>query len=796
MLSQIMPIHPNRSIAVAIGAVVLSGVAAFPAVADLWSWPHSFTEGSAVGLTDLHGALAGQTLQDLGVPVENLRWEAQGFEIVLQTGALWLEPAVDGERVGAYFEGRGTVRFSPTGKRARGETAFWFGAEQLEPTEIQSAYFFTLRGKDLAEQLGIRAEPSVSLTDVAGYGQCKRAFRQLGLAPLHAFLNREGRSRGATYVIFPLGAMRTGSDSDSLLLYSFDPARRNAVVLAAGGHDEIASSPFTKFYFAPIVHERSAKQTWSPQGRANSYTTRLSMPKRLNSADLETTIRFAAEEGLRGLALALNSRLAVRSVTTADGTSLPFAQWTFATDGVNSDPQLLIDFGTALPTGEEQSLTVTASGKLFAPFGPNWVLVDEDTWFPQLDDPAGAHYELTLEVPAKQVPVAPGERVSDEVADGVRTVCFRTKRAQNRSSVYVGPFALMEGEADGTRLEVYTDRNQGSRVTGYDAFMDRTISVRDVEYSQVSYSMHEIENALRVFKRILGPIDLEVLRVASTPTGHGRGFEGLLLLSKFGGFASDNSRADLFRAHEVAHLWWGNQIDVQDWRADRWLGESFAEYMAMEYYTIRFEKPEQTKEWMRESWVRPVLGAANEPARTLLGQKRRERGSELHPLAEGTNNVYTKGPLVLHMLRNLFVLFHGSDEKFWELLQDFLEQHKGQLVTNEDFMVATEAKLGGQIGWFWDQWIYGSELPHIHWSSTMTQADGGWQVDVTARQDGTSAPFTIALPVFVDLGKGRQVRKFLDLSGPTGSTTIRVPTKPASVSVNDNFEVLAFVDRE
>lgn len=55
---------------------------------------------------------------------------------------------------------------------------------------------------------------------------------------------------------------------------------------------------------------------------------------------------------------------------------------------------------------------------------------------------------------------------------------------------------------------------------------------------------------------------------------------------------------------------------------------------------------------------------------------------------------------------------------------------------------------------------------------------------------------SLALAVYVELGDGRRMRQFLDLSQPTGRTVVKAPTKPKSVSVNDNFEVLAFIEKE
>ncbi|MBP7148230.1 MAG: hypothetical protein KBD01_11830 [Acidobacteria bacterium] len=86
-----------------------------------------------------------------------------------------------------------------------------------------------------------------------------------------------------------------------------------------------------------------------------------------------------------------------------------------------------------------------------------------------------------------------------------------------------------------------------------------------------------------MFRRLFLPLDLPAFWAVSTSTFHGRGFQGVLLLGGYAGFRSDYSSLDAFRAHEVAHQWWGNAVYVRDWPRDRWITESFAEIAAMKY---------------------------------------------------------------------------------------------------------------------------------------------------------------------------------------------------------------------
>src|SRR5205085_5894459 len=68
--------------------------------------------------------------------------------------------------------------------------------------------------------------------------------------------------------------------------------------------------------------------------------------------------------------------------------------------------------------------------------------------------------------------------------------------------------------------------------------------------------------------------------VTSIAAGHGQAFDGFLHLAD-STFASESPGAsELFRAHEVAHEWFGHKIGWKSYR-DQWLSEAFAEYAAM-----------------------------------------------------------------------------------------------------------------------------------------------------------------------------------------------------------------------
>ncbi len=736
-----------------------------------WRWLSSFTPTSDKGLVALHEELNAPRLDGVqGVLVQNLHWREELFDLHLKSGTVYLEPPVQGAAVGAFFVGEGEVAFRPTTTKAREDMDFWFGKEKLEAEPISHAYFFTLRGQNLVEQLGVDAEPSVSFEAKAAYEESKLALRQLGTTFLHAFLNREGRGQGASWVLFPMLSLRGKGSKSAYLLYSFDLGREDEIHLAAFGHDEVESRIPHKHYFRSLVWCRAVRPRAEAHGRAIRYSTRLDIQGSFGHVEEETTLTFEPREGVAALRLALAPRLEVGSVTGPKGGRLSFVQWKHLTSDPNYDAYLAVSFGSSLEAGKPVDIRIASSGTLFEPFGKAFWLADEDDWHPRLDDAGGAEYELFVTVPrAKQV-VAAG-RLLEEVVDGrERRYHFRTSRPHKRTTLYYGDFESMKGKADETEVEVF-------------------ISESGDEAKNLKFAVAEVGNMVRVFNRLFVPLEMDHLRVAGTPTRHGRGFEGLILLSQRAGFSGASSGADVFRAHEVAHQWWGNMVQPRLWPDDRWLSESFAEYAAMEYYTIRFEKPEKTRQEMYEEWIMPLVGSPRLEVKTLTGERRKEQISEISPLIDGGQNVYTKGPMVLHMLRYLFKVQKGSDEGFWELLREFLKTHKYQEATTEDFTKLAGQRFGADLKWFWDQWVYGSEIPEVRWTHKVEPSEGGrWVLSLDAQQEGSA--YRLHIPVYIHFKGDRIGVKPLVVNGSTGRARMALPEQPVKVTLNDNFEAL------
>ncbi len=336
------------------------------------------------------------------------------------------------------------------------------------------------------------------------------------------------------------------------------------------------------------------------------------------------------------------------------------------------------------------------------------------------------------------------------------------------STFYYGDYTIDQGKADDITLELYLNRDDHN------------------EQQQAKYTLTEIANVIKVFNRMFVPLDIRNLRVTSIPAWHGRGFEGLLLLAAGEVATRSSSEADLFRAHEVAHQWWGGYVRTKYWPEDRWLSEAFAEYSAMEFYKLRYDQKKAVTQ-MHERWELPVTDGVLR-YKDSSGEVRSVMGGTADPLSRGGDNVYTKGPLVINMLRYLFTAQKKGDDAFFAMLKDFLQTYKYAAASTDDFRRLVETHLGMKLDWFFRQWVEDGGIPVLKWNYETSQHDGSWFLTLHARQLQTA--YTLLVPIYVHFGGDKMAVTPWVIEGASAERTIKLPMKPNEVTLNDNLEAL------
>ena len=172
--------------------------------------------------------------------------------------------------------------------------------------------------------------------------------------------------------------------------------------------------------------------------------------------------------------------------------------------------------------------------------------------------------------------------------------------------------------------------------------------------------------------------------------------------------------------HELAHQWFGNLVTTENW-SNYWLNEGLAEFMAGQYWGSKQGRHAEDDFYL------------DEYQRFLVSDARRRV-----PLASfNSNNVYTKGALVMEMLKKQL----GS-ERFWASINRYLTRHSFGNATSDDLRRAFLAATGENLGWFWDQWIYRAGYPEFTVTPAYDSTAGTLALNVRQTQVDTAGPDT------------------------------------------------------
>lgn len=208
-------------------------------------------------------------------------------------------------------------------------------------------------------------------------------------------------------------------------------------------------------------------------------------------------------------------------------------------------------------------------------------------------------------------------------------------------------------------------------------------------------------------------------------------------LTSYGEYAVDGwDTNDWLVAHELAHQWWGNRVTLASWE-HIWLNEGFARFSEALWYESQ-GGIKAYREWIRGLW-RPTFPGAIVPPDYLFN-----------------STVYQKGAWVLHMLRGLL-----GDPIFFTALRVYGDRHAYSNARTEDLIAVFEETTGEDLGWFFDQWVYGTGRPF--YDATWQVVDNGrLMLDLWIEQNQAEPPFRMPIDIEIQDVLGRYRHRVLD----------------------------------
>jgi hypothetical protein len=759
-----------------------------------------------------------------------LSWDTATFQF--QKGTLTVLGPVDGVITGAIFIGEGHFNLIPVLPLDAHELSRRTGSAEANEDFTEVIFRFTRNAwskflPGVGEQMGTPAE-SASVFNRWREKMRQRRDRALGFTqfllegetmdnvdadllaavytPSHpeffnAYLRAKKHKDLRFFVRNRVGALPQLDSPEEVALINNDP----------GGIEDGV------WYLAHLKSEYLNRTASSREDRRLFATRRYKIETVISkNGHLFSTATIAFEPLLAGervLKFGLLPNLRVTRVSDEQGQDLHFIQESRKEDG---------SFYAILPkapeTGKEYSITVEYTGdKVLAEAGDGSFYVSaRSSWYPNLNGfGERAFYDLTYKVPRKYKVVSVGKLQGESTEQDFAVSHWITPSPVAVAGFNYGAY---------TKIDL-ADEKTGYKISGYyltelpDAlqrFRERAFLQSMAPGKMTKYVLDQTRAQLQVCTFFFGKSSYDDIYITEQPDfNFGQSWPNLVYLpisayidstqrwmmfghidNKFTGFVQEVT------PHEVAHQWWGHAVGWASYH-DQWLSEGFAEFSAG-----LFLQQAMGKEWRKdyiEFWERlrqRILEknnygvAPNDAGPLWMGLRL------ISPRTENAyqNVTYAKGAYVLQMLRSLMYSPDDGDKAFIAMMHDFVESHRERPATTESFKAIAEKHMtkvmdfqkNARLDWFFNEWVYGTQVPRYHFNYELAPADGGKvKLHMTIAQSEVDDHFAMLVPVFADFGNG-MVR--LGQVGIGGNSTRNVdfilPSQPKKVTLNAYKEIL------
>src|SRR6266850_2165285 len=302
---------------------------------------------------------------------------------------------------------------------------------------------------------------------------------------------------------------------------------------------------------------------------------------------------------------ALYSELKVDSVTTDNGTPLSFYRR-------DRQSELWVRFSRPVAPGDTVNVRFVYHGGLIG-FGSalenlgiaeavqrslgtvldSWAYIKStSTWYPRYSFSQIAPFAMTFHTPKNMKFATIGRLVDSSTTGNVKTTRWASELPTRHVSFNIGKFDeldIRDSRIPPVTVQVNTEAHQSiSRVIP---------SARNPE----EFVGGDVARSLAFFSRMYGAPLFKHYFATEIPYYHGQAFPGMIHLSwiTFLGISTDGED-EIFRAHEMAHQWWGIGVEPAGYR-DAWLSEGFAEFSGMWYMQMARNSNEKYMKALRRA---------------------------------------------------------------------------------------------------------------------------------------------------------------------------------------------------
>jgi hypothetical protein len=501
--------------------------------------------------------------------------------------------------------------------------------------------------------------------------------------------------------------------------------------------------------------------------------------------------------------------------------------------------RLLVVLPRPVAEGEELRLEFAYSGPVLERRGNGVFYVNERVfWYPRAPALDLARYDLTFHYPPEHVLVATGEKLGQTVENGQVHSVWTSEGDFVVAGFNYGDFTVESDEGGTVPIYVHVNNDveavfeelsagraasteqaleELSRLWGwrrrappppvpaaivpdYDLFSTRRLAANVAG---------QVRSILDSFTSKLGAYPFGRLSVSQFPADLSQGWPSLLYVSTSSFFDTEQrARLGMVRtgggesvlAHEIAHQWFGNTVSWRSYR-DQWIGEGFANYLALLYTEER--DPARFRTMLSELAERLLRADRSGRAYEELGPLWLGRRLSSPAAPDGYGEVvYPKATWVLHMLRMMMreesPEASAPDVRFIAMMREFLDTYRGGPATTWDLMEMAERHMSarmdlegdGTLGWFFDQWVFRTGVPEFFMESGVVGQGGAFAVEGRI-DDRLGLGFSALVPVYARMDSGDLVRLGdVAVTGGAGSYRFTTGEPPVEVVMDPYRTVL------
>ena len=534
-------------------------------------------------------------------------------------------------------------------------------------------------------------------------------------------------------------------------------------------------------------------------------------------ASAETTVKLR-HDGVRVVRLNLYPTLRVAGVYSENGAPLDFVQ-----EAKDNDPDFAVILPAAAKAGDTVRVLTVYSGKdaLRSDGNQTYYLMPgaRDSWYPSGESQLGdfAKFHMTFHLPKDLQIVATGKQVSlAPEAGGMVKAVWETDAPIPVAGFNLGDFKMAELKApDGFAVDAYANVGLPDRYTPLQESGTlgnlSTVPALKGELSQGNV-------AIRIYTEYFGKLPYDhVALTQQSACNYGQSWPMLVYLPicgfwdttvqhELGLLDYDASYWREVTPHEVSHQWWGNLVGFSSYR-DQWMSEGFANFSVgvflrntstkMDDYRAFWKEQQKNLLQKNVQGVRPIDAGALTQGQRVSNSK---AGEDVYNLL-----IYSKGAYVLHMLEMMYWTPANGEVPFKNSMQQFVKDYAGKAATTEDWKASMEQTMpksldlrgDGKLDWFFDEYVYGTELPHYTVSADFTVDDAGvTSAHLKLAQSNVSKNFVMMVPLYLELknGETERIANVVMHGDTTIDQTVRLgklPSPAKAMLLNYNADVLS-----